>query len=313
MKMQIIKYTSEQKNVWDNFIAGSKNGHFMFYRDYMEYHSNRFTDHSLLIFEDNKVSAVLPASFNKSENIVVSHAGLSFGGVVSDYKMSSEKMLLIFGSLLEFFKNSNIKRFIYKPIPHIYHIIPSEEDLYALFVSNAKLIRRDSSSVINLQENIHYYKGRKWAINKAKKSSVIVKLSDEYDTFISLLKTILNNKFHVEPTHTSEEIFSLSRKFPDNIKLYAAYSGNEMLGGTIVFVNKDTIHTQYIATSDKGKELGAVDLIIDELIKVFYHDKKYLSFGINNSSQTILNIGLSSQKEGFGARTIVHDFYELTI
>lgn len=41
---------------------------------------------------------------------------------------------------------------------------------------------------------------------------------------------------------------------------------------------------------------------------------KYFDFGISNENNgRFLNRGLIAQKEGFGARTIVHDFYELSI
>jgi hypothetical protein len=311
--MDFIQYELRYKDIWDNFILHSKNGHFMFYRDYMEYHSDRFEDYSILCFERGSLVAVIPCSIKRNEKVIISHEGLTFGGVISDQKMSAEKMIILFRELMQFLQKNEFKRFIYKAIPHIYHTTPSEEDLYALFLENARLIRRDSSSGINLKSTVRYSKGRKWSINKAIKENIVIRRSEDFNEFMTLMKEILNSKFDVEPTHTAEEIQNLSLKFPDNIKLYCAYNKNEMLGGVLIFENRNVVHTQYIASSPMGKETGALDLLINILIKDIYSNMYFLSFGINNSKTTILNTGLSSQKEGFGARTIVHDQYEILL
>ena len=89
---------------------------------------------------------------------------------------------------------------------------------------------------------------------------------------------------------------------------------NELLAGAVIFENEKIVHTQYLSNSDKGRKLGALDLLIDRLIKEFYKDKKYFDFGISNENNgKYLNKGLIHQKEGFGARAIVHDFYELDV
>ena len=52
---RIEKYSDKYKNQWDNFIQNAKNGTFLFKRNFMEYHADRFEDFSLLIFEKNKI------------------------------------------------------------------------------------------------------------------------------------------------------------------------------------------------------------------------------------------------------------------
>lgn len=44
-------YTQNDKPLWNAFNAESKNGLFMFDRDYMDYHSDRFVDNSLMFYE----------------------------------------------------------------------------------------------------------------------------------------------------------------------------------------------------------------------------------------------------------------------
>ena len=48
LQLSVVRYTSDQKIVWDSFVAASRNGTFLFMRDYMDYHADRFTDYSLM-------------------------------------------------------------------------------------------------------------------------------------------------------------------------------------------------------------------------------------------------------------------------
>lgn len=311
--MTIIKYTKDQKNNWNEFVKNSKNSHFFFQRDYMEYHSDRFEDFSLMIFDEtDKLIAILPA--NIKEDILYSHQGLTFGGFLVDDKMKTETMLEIFELLKQFLKEKNIVKIVYKCIPYIYHTKPSEEDRYALFRNDAKLIRRDVTSTIDLTEQVRYSKGRKWTINKAKKESIQTFQSDDYEIFWELLTGVLESNHEAKPVHTLEEIRKLASLFPKNIRLFLAKKDEKILSGALIYENQNIVHTQYLANSEEGRELGALDLLIDYLIKDIYKNKKYFDFGISNEDAgRYLNTGLIAQKEGFGARAVVHDFYELEI
>lgn len=311
--MTIEKYNDSFKNIWNEFVKNSKNGHFFFQRDYMEYHSDRFDDFSLMIFnESDKLIAILPA--NIKEAILYSHQGLTFGGFLVDDKMKTETMLEIFEPLKQFLKEQNIEKIIYKCIPYIYHIKPSEEDRYALFRNDAQLIRRDVTSTIDLTEQVRYSKGRKWTINKAKKESIETFESDDYEVFWELLTGVLESSHEAKPVHTLEEMKKLANLFPKNIKLFLAKKDDRIVSGALIYENQNIIHTQYLANSEEGRELGALDLLIDYLIKDIYKNKKYFDFGISNEDAgRYLNTGLIAQKEGFGARAVVQDFYELEI
>ena len=59
--MRIEQYKEQYKGTWNSFVKNSKNGHFFFQRDYMEYHSDRFDDISLMIFNDKEnLISILP-------------------------------------------------------------------------------------------------------------------------------------------------------------------------------------------------------------------------------------------------------------
>ena len=73
-------------------------------------------------------------------------------------------------------------------------------------------------------------------------------------------------------------------------------------------------HAQYIANSELGRSLGALDLLFQELIEVYSVDHLFFDFGISTERKgNHLNLGLINQKQGFGGRGIVHDFYEILI
>ena len=313
-ELKIVKYDKKYKLLWDEFISNSKNGVFLFYRDYMEYHADRFTDFSLMFFDNNKLIAVMPA--NVKDNFLFSHGGLTFGGIITDRKMKTPLMLEIFSALKEYLKIEGIKKIIYKAIPHIYHIQPAEEDLYALFCQNAKLIKRDLSSTIFIREKLPFDKKRRWGIKKSQSAKLEVKRSNDFEAFMSIEEENLSKKYGIKPTHTPNEMRLLANRFPESIKLFAAYKDGEMVAGTIIYEsNKKVVHAQYISATDKGKKLYALDIVFDYLINEYYKDRlEYFDFGISTEKEgKILNIGLITQKEEFGARAVVYDTYEIEV
>jgi hypothetical protein len=124
----------------------------------------------------------------------------------------------------------------------------------------------------------------------------------------------LESSHSTKPIHSLEEIQKLAEMFPQNLKLFLAEKDGIVISGAFIFENQKIVQTQYLANNNLGREIGTLDLIIDHLIKNVYKDKNYFDFGMSNEDQgKFLNIGLIDQKEGFGARAIAHDFYELHI
>ncbi|MFP8921558.1 GNAT family N-acetyltransferase [Francisella tularensis] len=313
--MQVLKYTFNKKQEWDLFVTNAKNSHFMFYRDYMEYHSDRFEDSSLMFYDDkNKLLAIFPA--NIKGNVLYSHQGLTFGGFIIDKDMKQKKLLDCFESLKEFTQKENLAKVLYKGLPTIYHQIPSQEDLYGLFINDAKLVRLDSSSCLDLNENVKLPKGRKASISKARREGVHIEESNDFNAFIELENKVLQAQHNSQAVHSGEELLLLKQRFPDNIKLYLARTRENLLvAGALLFIWRDVVHTQYLANDFVGRELGALDLLIKELIDE-YRNKgyKYFNFGISNEDNgRYLNEGLIAQKESFGARTIAFSQYEIKV
>lgn len=311
--LQVTKYEGNRKLEWDNFVKSSKNGHFFFYRDYMEYHSDRFQDFSLIIYNDKgNIMALLPASIDG--DTVISHGGLTFGGFVCDSKMTAAKMLDVFANVKHFLKNAGVRMFIYKCMPAIYNKYPSDEALYALFRNNAELYRRDVSFSIYLPDRLRYQEQRKRAVKKGYRHQYILHESSKYEEYIALLDKILMKYHGTHPVHNVNELRLLAEKFPYNIKLYTAEKKGRIEAGTVLFLQSGVVHTQYLANSDEGRKNGALDCLLDWLITDVYKDKNWFDFGISCEQEgRYLNEGLAAQKEGFGARAVVHDFYRIEL
>ncbi|WP_236845071.1 GNAT family N-acetyltransferase [Campylobacter devanensis] len=284
----------------------------MFDRNYMDYHSDRFKDNSLIFYEDEKPIALLPC--NMLQNTLYSHQGLTFGGFIVDENMKQNKMLECFEILKEYMKKNNFKKFIYKSTPYIYHKIPAQEDLYALFRNNAELFRIDCSTTIDLQNILKMSDLRKRCIKKAQNNKVEITLSEDFEAFVMLLNSVLQKQHGVNAVHNTEELKLLYSRFPQNIKLFVAKFNKEIIAATLLFIYDDLVHTQYLAANEKAREIGALDLLIKTLIDEFAKSKKYFDFGISTENNgQYLNGGLITQKEGFGGRSIVHNVYELNL
>ena len=310
--MEIRLYTPAFKTEWDNFVHNSKNGTFLLYRDFIEYHGNRFNDYSLLFYEKEKLIALMPG--HMEDKVFYSHKGLTYGGLIMGAEAKIKDVLSIFEYLTVTFRHQGIKKIVYKAIPHIYHQQPSEEDLYALFRHNAILTERNISSTIYLTERLKYSELRKRGIKKAEKNSLKIEENTDFEGFWGVLTENLQSRYDKQPVHSLKEIILLKNKFPDNIHLYVAKDNDSIVAGTVVFETKTVAHIQYIAASAKGKELGATDLLIDHIINEAYPDKKYFDYGVSTEDNGLhLNENLISQKEGFGARATVYDIYIINL
>lgn len=307
----VKKYHQSDYKIWNHFISQAKNATFLFHRDFMEYHKTRFEDFSLLVFEDQKLISVLPA--NKNREIVYSHQGLTYGGLVYKEQTKLAAIIEIFQAILFFLKENNIQKLHFKALPTIYALKPAEEILYALFLAEAKLVRRDSLSVIDLSKQNTTSKIRKRGFQKGVSNQLIIKEEDHFESFwTEVLIPNLNEKHKANPVHSVEEMNYLKTHFPDNIHQFNVYSEDQIVAGTTVFETETVAHCQYISKNENQENLGSLDYLYHYLIQERFAKKKFFDFGISNENQgRNLNEGLSYWKESFGAGTIVHDFYEL--
>ena len=314
MEFKVEQYTPQHKNAWDDFIRNAKNATFLFYRDYMDYHSDRFQDCSLMVYKKNKLYALLPA--NKTDNVLYSHQGLTYGGLLMLDKATTADILEVFREMNDFLKSIGVSDVIYKVTPYIYHKIPSQEDLYALFrLTDAHIIARNISSTIYQDNKLRFIELRRRGIKRALLNNITVSDSDDYSSFWNILSQNLKNKYGVLPVHSLQEINLLRSRFPENIKLYMAFNKEHTaIAGTVLYLTETVVHTQYISASREGKENGALDLLYDYLINGEYKDYPIWDFGQSTEDMGhILNESLIFQKEGFGGRGVCYDIYEYSL
>ena len=313
--VRIEKYSSEKEDIWNRFNKESKNSLFMFDRKYMDYHSDRFKDHSLLFYDEDKLIAILPLSEHGEE--LKSHGGLTYGGFITDSKMKQHTMNDCFETFISYAKENGFSKVTYKCIPHIYHNQPAEEDRFALFANGAQLVTVDVSTYVNLSSPLKMPKGRKAQISRAKREGVVIEeLSslEDFEVFIDLENAVLNERHEVSAVHTGAELKLLKDRLPENIHLFAAMKDGKMIAGTVVYEYDTVVHTQYMAADDEARTIGALDLAVATVIEKYKDSKKWLDFCISTEHGKIyLNEGLCSQKEGFGGRTGVYEIWELNI
>ncbi|MFL0352236.1 GNAT family N-acetyltransferase [Xanthomarina sp. GH4-25] len=308
----VKKYGPEYKSQWNDFLKHSKNGTFLCHRDFMEYHQDRFEDASFLIFQDEKLVAIFPA--NRKNELIYSHQGLTYGGLIVGKEASFKMVLNTFKSLLETCESFGMHEMIIKPTPRIYHTHPSDEMDYLLFKLQAELIRRDLTLAINTAQPIDISaSNRKRGLKKAQKNNLLVKEESDFNLFWNqILIPNLKAQHGVEPVHTLEDITKLQSNFPNNIRQFNVYKDNTIVAGTTVFETETVAHAQYISANNNKQELGSLDILFHELIHEVYKDKAFFDFGISNENQgKQINSGLQSWKESFGARSISHDFYSV--
>jgi hypothetical protein len=311
MQIRVEPYSPQHKRIWDELIAHSRNGVFLFFRDYMEYHSDRFQDASLLFFDDRDLLAVLPA--NRDGDRIVSHGGLTFGGVISQHNLGASAMLELFDVLRECLRGQGVNTLLYKPVPHIYHRMPAEEDLYALFRCGARLVRRDLSSTLDMASRPPMQHGRQSQLKRGQKTFA-VRESHDYAVFMDLVSSGLTAKYNVAPTHTKHEMELLASRFPRNIRLFGAYRREQLSAGVLIYENPNVAHVQYIAGTDEAKREGALECIFNDLLENQYASVRYFDWGISTEQAgQYLNAGLVQNKESYGARGVAYDLYELNV
>ena len=310
---EIIKYTPEYRQQWDAYVAKARNATFLFYRNYMDYHSDRFKDYSLLFFKKGKIHSILPA--HQVGKTLCSHFGLTYGGLIMNIHVTISDVCQLFEELNVYLRLQGFEKVQYRPIPWIYHLHPSEEDLYAIFWKcKAYLSLRNIGTTIFMQQKLRWRKDHLRRLKKAHQNGVTVVRDASLSEFWEVLNENLEKRFGAKPVHTLQEMELLKSRFPENIIQYNAYRNGHIIGGLTFYITQQVVHGQYSSTNDEGKEFGAMEAIYERIMYHDYPDYPYLDFGSSTEQQGAwLNEGLIAHKEGYGGRGVVYDTYEWTV
>ena len=314
-EISVIRYSADDKERWNKFVRSAKNGLFLFDRNYMDYHSDRFLDHSLLFYKEDRLVAVLPAS--EKDGALVSHGGLTYGGFLLDSTAKQHTVNACAEAMVRYAGENGLQEIQIKTIPHMFHLQPAEEEIYALHRLGARPTEVTAATVLNLKDRLKMPKGRKAQISRAFRSGIeicLLKEKADFDRFIDLENEVLEKWHGAKAVHSADELFLLYTRFPKNIHLYGAFKEDKMISGAVLFEYERAVHTQYLASNDVGRELGGLDLVIATIIQDYQDTKDWLDFGTSNEDHgRYLNEGLIAQKEGFGGRTNVCMLWTLQV
>lgn len=316
--MKIRLYTDSDRDQWDALVPETTTGTFMHTRKFLSYHKDRFKDVSVVVERlKGGLAAVFPAAVDLHDpKLVVNHPGATYGGLVHSEKLRAERVILLMSDIFKFYKELNFTSLLYKPVPVHLHKKPSQSDVYGLWKLGTALCRRDLWNNIPLDTERNLSKGHKWSLNKAIKNEISVHEANDvncYPVFHKLLCDCLMERHGTKPVHSLEDMLELREKFPEIITLWSAYDqSGELLAGTwLLKLWTSAWHTQYIASSKKGRDDCAVDILLETVIKEAQAcSVKYFSFGTSAEQQgRVLNSGLFDFKAGFGSGTVVQDQY----
>lgn len=309
--IDVRPYDPSQQAQWDDFVRTSKNGTFLFLRGYMDYHADRFPDHSLMFFDDEALIGLLPATVSPTDShMLTTHAGLTYGGLVMSERSTTAQVCHIFEAMMTYLRAQGFRQLLYKAVPHIYHRLPAEEDLYALHqVCHAQLVGRNVSATLDLQHRLPIRERRVRYIKAAKRRGMQIIPSTDFSAYWPILNGTLGRKYDAQAVHTLAEIELLHSRFPQNIHLLLSQLDGVTLSGAVLFVTDTCVHAQYLCSSPEGDAVHSNELMVDYIFQQ-YADLPYFDFGTSADEGPLgINPTLLATKESYGCRAIMYDTY----
>ena len=303
---------------WDDLVGRSCNGTFLHTRRFLSYHGDRFDDRSLIV-EDRRgrVTGVFPAAVSPAgPETIVSHPGLTYGGLVHDDSVRGASMISALHEISDHYRRLGYRRLRYKAVPAVYHSAPADDDLYALFRLGARRYRSDLSAAIDLGHRGQVTSRRIRSRKAAEAAGVATDESwNEIGDFWAILEGNLASRHDASPAHSLAEIRQLHDLFPDEIILIVATAGASLAGGAVLFAAGPALHMQYTATTQQGRDACVTDLVMERAIDLARRrGHRFFDFGISTPHEgRTLDEGLYHFKVSFGAGGVACDHYELDL
>lgn len=312
---RFVRYDASRRREWDEFTRNSANATFLFMRGYMDYHSDRFRDCSLMAYYKGKLRACLPANIEE-EGTLVSHGGLTYGGwIFPRAHFDGNKVQELFEAWIPWCRAEGLRQIVYKPVPWVLSPMPAQEDLYALWRVGFTLRSRLLSSAIFPDNNPGFNMAKRQQLRDAsRREDLRAGESSDWPGFHAMLCDCLASRHDAAPVHTLPELELLHSRFPKNIRLFAVTdTDGAMLAGAVIFDTGFTAHTQYMATSPRGRELNALTLLVHTLVCDIFPGRRIFDFGTSNLPDKSLHASLLEQKYSLGGRGAVYETYTLTL
>ena len=313
--MITYKLYNDNLKMWDDFVDKSINGTIFHKQRFLQYHISRnFSNHSLMFYKKGTLIAVFPASIEN--NILLSHPGASFGGIVYS-KISFSDLLTILDLIEEYAKKNNCTNISMVPTPTIYNN-EDESLIYALKWKKYNEKEQYFSSIIPIQKNINKQinniirnksRSKKYYDNIIKKNDLELIWDKNFDEFYPILKKN-KKKYNATPTHTLNELKQIDRLMPNTIKLLVVKRDGEVIGGNMIFIAQPNVGIIFYNMIDyKFSDMQISTIQILESIKWAYDNKiEYFDFGVSHEigvehplSPKISLIKFKEEFGGFGS------------
>ncbi len=256
----------------------------------MEYHTPQFEDHSLIVESNGHWLAIFPA--HQKDTIIFSHQGLTFGGWIGSMEMTTETYEAVIAATLTYYKRAGFLGLEFKPGFYPLHLTPVDFKKFGFEKTGAKPVY-----LLDLP-TMEFPKSKMQGVKKAEKAGIYLERDGQFEPFWELLTATYEQKLGIRPVHTLIEIKKLATQH--SILQYNVYQKNTLLAGATVYAFDDIIRTQYLAVSDEGKALGAMDFLMYHLIQA---KVKLLDLGgVTDPRTDQPTETLSWWKKSFGAK-----------
>jgi Acetyltransferase (GNAT) domain len=314
----VLSYQPMHAQAWEDLVGRSCNGTFLHTRRFLSYHGDRFLDRSVVLQDRaGRVTGVFPAAVSPAcPEMIVSHPGLTYGGLVHDGSVRGASMIAALRGIAGHYRQLGYERLRYKAVPYVYHSAPADDDLYALFRLEGRRYRSDLSAAIDLSHRGRLRKDRLRCRRTAEAAGVSTDESwDDIVGFWRILEANLARRHNTAPVHSLGEMQRLHDLFPDEIVLIVATVGKVLAGGAVLFAAGPVLHLQYTATTEQGRAACVTDPVMERAIDLARRrGHRFLAFGVSTPHEgRCLDEGLYEFKISFGAGGVVHDHYELDL
>lgn len=319
--MEIVEYTSNWENKWDQFVLESNNGTMFHLQKFFRYHKQgKFNFNHLIFLEKGNIIGLLPGALVNG-NIFESPIGASYGSIVTkDIKFN--KSLDIVKTLIEYGKANNWKEILLTSAPRIYEKYPNENLDFAMlwlgfkydlhYISSAIRLNPDEDIISRFQQTV-----RRNIRKTFNNSDIRVEINNRYDQFYPIL---LENKARhgVKPTHSYEDLLRLEELLPDNLKLFMLYYKDKPIAGSSVFIcNKIVSLCFYNMLLYEFEYLKPIHRIMYEVVKWSTDNGfKYVDIGVSQDTKAqnpmTPSYSLIDFKEKFDARTVMRNTLKYT-
>jgi hypothetical protein len=322
----VERCTSELQEEWEEFLGRSANGTIFHSHRFFAYHpADRFKQHHLIFRMRNKIRGIFTgAEFETPEGLELrSHPGASYGGFAIRKKADFEDCYGLVEALVKYCKGAGFKAVHMTPTPLVYFDVPHQGIEFALDRFGFKVSRCEltqSVDVTSLAENTldSLTDKTRNACRQAIKKGLVYEEGapltvENLAVFHEML--VENRKYlGVKPTHTLEELITLSHLIPDKLHLAFTTLDTKRIAGLLHFIcNQQVVLLFYVCHDRSMQEYKPGAYLLGRTLNwIRSNGYKEMDFGIS-TVRGEPNRGLLKFKENFCTRSFLRNTYSLEL